>query len=300
MLFLLYRLASFLALHLPLPLAYFIARRIADCRYYFFPRLRQQVSSNLQVVLKQREKLLGIPADSATLRKTVRQAYYHFAKYLTDFLRSPRWNEQTVKQLVEVENLHFLQEAVSCGRGVIALTAHWGNWELAGIATSLLGFKVAAIALPYKRPSIARLFTIRRQYQGIRVLLTGGNPKHLLQALRNNEIIAVLGDRLFGEKGIPATFMGRTTFLPRGPATLSIRTGAVMLPGFLKMEGKRFRLFFGPAFNPPKELSEDEKISWLTQAGAEVMERVILSDPAQWLNFTPMWPVETHRSQSVG
>ncbi|HOL67166.1 MAG TPA: lysophospholipid acyltransferase family protein [bacterium] len=292
MLYLLYSFASFLAVHLPLPVAYFIARRVADWRYYFLPELRRQVTSNLRVVLKQRQQLTGVPADAASLRFTVRQVYYYFARYLTDFLRSPRWTLQTVKRMVKVENLDYLREALSRQRGVVALTAHWGNWELAGIVASLLGFKVAAIAFPYRSPSVARLFIRRRQFQGVRVISTGGNPKQLLRAIRNNEVIAVLGDRLFGEKGILVEFMGQPTLLPRGPATLAVRTGAVMLPGFLMMEGDHYRFFFGPPFEVPADLNEEEKISHLAQTGARFIEKTILSCPEQWLNFTRMWSPE--------
>ncbi|MCM8756921.1 MAG: lysophospholipid acyltransferase family protein [Candidatus Omnitrophica bacterium] len=290
MLYLLYRLAGFLALHLPLPLAYFIARRIADWRYYFIPRLRREIKANLKAALKQREQLTGVLTDPRMVRITVRKAYYQFARYLTDFLRSPRLTKAMVQRLVIVENLHYLETALAKKQGVIALTAHVGNWELAGIVTSLLGFPVAAIALPYKSKLVYRFFSRLRETHGVKVILTGSNPKQLLRAIKNNQIIAVLGDRLFGEKGMPVYFLGQLTSLPRGPATLSVRTGAPMLPGFLLMEKNRYKLFFGPVFQPPEGLSDEEKISWLTQAGAKKIEQIILSQPEQWLNFTRIRP----------
>jgi len=106
-------------------------------------------------------------------------------------------------------------------------------------------------------------------------------------------VLALLGDRVFREKGITVTFMGRPTVVPRGPATLAVKTGAKMLPGFLVMEEHGYRFFFGKMFQVPEHLSEEEKITYLAAEGARAIERGILEHPEQWLNFTPMWPSKT-------
>jgi len=123
----------------------------------------------------------------------------------------------------------------------------------------------------------------------VKVILTGENPKKILKALKSNEIVAILGDRLFTEKGMEVEFMGRKTYFPRGPATLAVKTKAKFLPGFLVMEGNSYRLFFGKIIEVPENMEEKEKIRYLVEKGAKEIEKNVLLYPEQWLNFSPMW-----------
>ena len=52
----------------------------------------------------------------------------------------------------------------------------------------------------------------------------------MLKALRSNEIVCLLCDRDIDRTGVEVEFFGERTTLPAGPATLSIRTGAPLLP----------------------------------------------------------------------
>ena len=289
MIAILYRFFCFLGIHLPLPVSYFIARRIAELRYIFLPSLRRIMRKNMKVVLKYREKIYGEKFDYSLLKEKVKQTYYYFAKYMVDFFNLPKWERKDVERKVKVENISYLDEALSYGNGVIVLTAHLGNWELAGVVTSLLGYKINAIAIPYRGPSITRIYKKRREEKGVKVILTGENPKKILKALKSNEIVAILGDRLFTEKGMEVEFMGRKTYFPRGPATLAVKTKAKFLPGFLVMEGNSYRLFFGKIIEVPENMEEKEKIRYLVEKGAKEIEKNVLLYPEQWLNFSPMW-----------
>lgn len=90
-------------------------------------------------------------------------------------------------------------------------------------------------------------------------------------------------------KGMEVEFMGRKTNLPRGPATLAVKTGAKFLSGFLVMEGNSYRLYFGKIIEVPEDMEEEKKIGYLVEKGAREIEKNILLYPEQWLNFSPMW-----------
>jgi len=92
---------------------------------------------------------------------------------------------------VKIDNIEILNEGLSRGKGVIALTAHVGNWELAGIVTSLLGYKITGVSIPYLNSAVTRIYKTRRKSKGMDVILTGSNSKGILKALRENKILAV-------------------------------------------------------------------------------------------------------------
>lgn len=284
----LYHLACFLAIHTPVFFCRFLSRRVAEIRYLALPRMRRTVRQNMSKVLEFRRRTTGQPWDRRLLERTVLGVYYNFARYMVDFFTFPRWSAKEVVRRVKVEGLNHLDEALRQGRGVVALTAHLGNWELAGVVTSFLGYPVNAIALTYRHPSITRIFVERRKKGNVNVALTGRGPRQILSALHRGEIVAVLGDRLFTEKGVAERFLGREVLLPRGPATLAVKTGAAMLPGFLFMDGEGFRLVFSEKFRVPEGADEETQILSLMRQGAKAMESAILSCPDQWLNFSPL------------
>jgi KDO2-lipid IV(A) lauroyltransferase len=283
-----YTFMCFLGRRLPLPGLYFTGRVVAAIRYFSQNRLRKTVKNNLRIVLEYRKKTEGIPYTEKYLDTLVKNTFYNFARYLADFFYIPKWDAERVKKRVKIDGMELLDEGLSRGKGVIALTAHTGNWELAGIAASLLGYKVTAISIPYLNPVVTRIYKNRRNFKGLDVILTGSNPKNILKALRENRILAVLGDKVFTEKGMKVKFMGTETILPRGPATLAVRTGAAFVAGFFVMQGRNYRFFFKKIQQPPEHLPEEEKINSLIQKGAEVIEKVIFDYPDQWLNFSPL------------
>jgi len=177
---------------------------------------------------------------------------------------------------------------LALGKGVVALTAHIGNWELAGITASLMGYGVTAVSIPYLSPAVTRIYRKRRSSKGINVLLTGTSPKGPLKALRENRVLAVLGDKVFTERGIKTVFLGVEASLPRGPATLAVKTDAFFTAGFFVMEKDKYRFFFKRIPAPLETMTEEEKINFLFRNGARAIEETILQYPSQWLNFSPV------------
>ncbi len=288
--YLIYRFFCFLGVHLPDWLAYFIGSSIAEVRYYITPNLRKTITENLRQVLKYKAYIENIPFDEKILHTYVKRTYRNFGIYMVEFFQIPKWNEKLVKEKVRVIGIDNLDRALSKSKGAIVITAHLGNWELAGIVTSLLGYNLSAVALPFRSDRIATIFIKRRRTKGVNVILTGSNPKEYIKALKKNSVIAILGDRIFTEKGIPINFMGKQTYLPRGPATLALRLNAPYLPGFLLREKKgRYALVFDKEIEIPDTEDYQEKIRVLVERSARILEKFIIKYPDQWLNFSRMW-----------
>lgn len=280
---LLFKFFSFLGVHLPLPLSYFIGRRLAELRYIFARDLRRKIRKNLKIIMEKKGE------KDFNLERLVKNTFYNFSKYMVDFFNIPKWNLKRVKERVIIENMELLDEGLSYGKGVIALTAHIGNWELAGVVASILGYKITAIAIPYLSRSITQLYKKRRESKGVEVILTGSNPKLVILALKRNRVLAILGDRPFTEKGAEVKFLGRKALFPRGPATLAVKTGAKFVAGFLVFHNDKYRFFFREIPPFPFSLSEEEKINFLLSCSASIIEEVILTYPDQWFNFSDIW-----------
>jgi lauroyl/myristoyl acyltransferase len=244
------------------------------------------MKKNLKIIFEFREKR---NLSERELSRYVKEVYINFGKYMTEFFTIPKLNYEKIKEKVIVENIEILDNALKKGNGVIALTAHIGNWELAGVITSILGYKICAVVIPYLSPKITEIYKKIRESKGVEVIFTGSNPKDFLKFKRENKILAILGDRVFTEKGVIVDFMGKKAIFPRGPATLAVKLKTEFIAGFLIRENRKYKLFFEKIDYPDERLTEDKKIDYFINQSVKIIERVILKYPTQWLNFQDIW-----------
>ena len=240
----LYKFGQFFVERLPLALSYKLAIFLSDIHYYLSFRDRRNVKNNLRVILPFSD---DIPHLS-------REVFRNFARYLVDFFYVPRrLNAEYIRDHVKITNLHYLPEALKMGKGGIILTAHIGNWELGGFIISHLGYPLIAVALPHKERSINNLFNSQRQSQGIKIVPNNVAIRECIKGLKENRMVALLGDRDFNSTGEMMDFLGKKARMPKGPAAFSLKTGAPIIPAFLTRDGKdRFNLVFEPPIFPPE------------------------------------------------
>ncbi|MCM8785437.1 MAG: lysophospholipid acyltransferase family protein [Candidatus Omnitrophica bacterium] len=272
--------------YFPEKICYFIAYFLTNLRYFFTPSLRRIMKKNLKIILEYKEKR---DLTEKELDKYVKEVYINFGRYMTEFFTIPKLTYEKVKKKVIVENIEILDLALKKGKGVIALTAHIGNWELAGVITSILGYRISAIVIPYMTPKITEIYRRIRERKKVEIIFTGSNPKDFIRFKRENKILAILGDRVFTEKGVIVDFMGKKAIFPRGPSTLAIKLKTEFITGFLVRENDKYKLFFEKIDYPPENLNEEEKIDFLLSQSVKKIEKVILKYPTQWLSFQDIW-----------
>ncbi|MCS7181164.1 MAG: lysophospholipid acyltransferase family protein [bacterium] len=272
--------------YFPEKICYFISFILTQLRYFTTPSLRKIMKKNLRIIFYFKE---GKNPEEKELNNYVKQVYVNFGKYMTEFFTIPKLNYKKVKKNVVVENIEILDEALEKKKGVIALTAHIGNWELAGVVTSILGYKISAIVIPYGSPKITEIYRKIREEKGVEVIFTGSNPKDFIKFKRENKVLAILGDRVFTEKGVIVNFMGKKAIFPRGPATLAVKLKTEFVAGFLVREKNKYKLFFEKINYPPEDLNEEEKIDYLLNQSVKIIEKTILKYPTQWLSFQDIW-----------
>lgn len=270
-------LAERLANGLPSGSAFRCAERLADVQWQLSAKDRSAVAANLSLVL-------GQPvSERSTL---VRDVFRNFGRYLVEFFTFHRVSEPQIT----LEGYEHLVDARRGGHGVIAITAHVGNWELAGGVLCRQGMPLTAVALPHHDPRLNRLFNRQRARFGVRVLPLGAvAARHSLQALRAGHLLGVLCDRAFTSDGVPVMFCGREVTFPHGPALLSLRSRTPAVPTFLVREDQwTFRLCIEPPIWPHPEGSPAASVRSLTQRYAAVLERYLKRFPSQWLMFQPI------------
>lgn len=280
--YLLYRIGQLLALLLPLKVGYRLGLMLADMRYFFFFRDRRVVKENLRVVLGK--------VDKKRLNSEARWVFRNFAKYLVDFFRFSKLNENFIDKFVTIEGRDHLDRALSGGKGVIIVTAHLGNWELAGAVVALLGYPLNVIALSHTNKRVDQLFVRQRSSKGVNVIPLGFTIRNCFRALSDNQIVALLGDRIFSGQGLRMDFFGKKAIIPKGPAVFSIKSSAPIVFTFMIREkDDKFKLIFEPMSNYTLTGDLDLDIKTVTKEVLRVVEKYIKKYPSQWFMATDLW-----------
>jgi KDO2-lipid IV(A) lauroyltransferase len=280
--YIIYRIGQFIALHLPLKIAYKIAIFFSDLHYIFAVGDRRIAKDNLKVIFPQK-------LDREIKRMRIKM-FRNFAKYLVDFFRFSKLDIDYIKRNIKVENIHYIDEVLSKGKGAIIVTAHLGNWELGGVVIALLGYPFWVVALPHKYRKVNDFFNSQRESKGIKVIPLGKAVRQSLDILKENRVLALVGDRNFSEKGIVLDFFGRPAIFPPGPAALSLKTGAKIILGFmLKNEDDTFTLKFEKPLEFISTGDKDNDLIGLTTQYRDIFEDYIRKYPDQWYMFRKFW-----------
>jgi len=276
----LYRIVKFLALYLPLRLIYAMAVFLSDLHFLISRTDRRIVIGNLNAIFQNQKESVRLARD----------VFRYFGKYLVDFFRTEKLNKDNIRKIVKFENLEVVDKALEQKRGVIIVSAHLGNWELGGIALSILGYPCNAIVLPHKHEKVNRFFNRQREFSGEKIIPLGNAARGCIECLNNNELIALVGDRDFTPGGIVEDFFGRKALIPKGPAGFSRKTGSPIIPGFvLRQKDDSFKFVFEEPIEPVRTNNKEEDLHNLTKKFLRVIEDYIKRYPSQWSMFREFW-----------
>ncbi len=245
-------------------------------------RYRTTALSNLTAAFGSEKK----PGEIERLAKDV---FKHFARESLQFFRLIWMTRDEIDRLVEVDGLENLDAALAKGRGCIAVTAHYGNWELLARKLVVLGYPVNVIARDSDDPGMTSIATRIRESAGYRVFDKDRPIIGAFRRLKNNEILGMLPDQN-DLQGIPVKFFNRQAATAIGPAFLSIRSGAPIVPLFARrLQDGRYKVVIYPEINFVPSGDQEEDIKTLTSLLTAAIEQEVRSNPSQWLWLHDRW-----------
>ena len=276
----LYCIARFLVLILPRSCSYFIAGILSSIKFYISRRDRRAVIFNITPLVENKKEL----------SRRAKRVFNNFAFYLVDFLNTSHINREFIKRYVSISGIGNLNSIVG-KKGIIALTAHIGNYELGGSIVSILGYDIHAIAFPHKDRRINDFFNNQRSIFKVKVIPTGRAVVRCIRLLKNKKMVAFLGDRDFASiKGYRVRLCGREALLPKGPSFFALKTDSVIIPSFFVRERKYFyRLIFEPPIFPRYNDGSLKSEKMLIEEQLRILEKYIRRYSDQWYMFQKYW-----------
>jgi phosphatidylinositol dimannoside acyltransferase len=262
--------------------ALYAAAAVGNIAFDLAPGKRLVVCENLS-------RPMRLAPTDRRVKRGARRAFRNYARYLVDMLRLATLSEEEAERLVRIENPEILAEARALGgSGVVVCTVHVGGMDLIGPGLRRHGERMHVVADDSTYGRLYRHLAAVRARHDVH-LIGWRNLRGLYRALRGGENLALFCDRGYRAGDVPVMFMGEPTTFPIGPATLSARVGAPMLPVHVRRtRDDRFVARGLPLIDAPR--SEPEAIQRATQELADALAGVISEDPGQWYMFRPIWP----------
>ena len=226
-------------------------------------------------------------ASGARLDRLSTAVFCNFAMCFSDLVST---NRRSAGRLLDcVGSVSGTEQLDGLAGGIVSVTAHVGNWELAGRLLAGRSARRTHVVVAPDAPELGRW--VRRDGDGVR-FLARREPAigiELLVALRRGEVVALQGDRGLGTRGdVAIPFFGRLAFFPLGPFLLARATHAPVVPAFCVLDaGYRYRVHVAKPFSVERGDEEAAAGAWVA-----ALEDVVREYPTQWFNFFDVWDPE--------
>jgi Kdo2-lipid IVA lauroyltransferase/acyltransferase len=269
---------------LPRSLALFTGRCIASIVRIAVPRLSRHAEINLQ---------LALPQISEAERSRIKSGVFaNLGRLLGEVSRFKRLTPDNISSIVVYEGIENFIRAKAEGRGVLLLTGHIGAWELSVFAHSIYGHPMSFLARRVDNPLVEQLAEKLRSKYGNRSIDKRGSVREVLRTLKEGGCVGVLADlNATREEGVFVDFFGLKACTTAGVATLALRTGAVVLPGYIIWDKKAriHRLHFDSPIPTVDTGNQRADIITNTAQYSRALESIIRKHPDQWLWIHRRW-----------
>jgi KDO2-lipid IV(A) lauroyltransferase len=255
--------------------------RAARWLYRLLPFRREVVLDNLR-------RVYGDAVDEAEIVRLAQAHYGHLGRLLWEFVWFPWLSQRRRLAMVRVENLDALLAAHAQAKGVLILTGHFGNFEVA-TAAGLAQFPQAHgrfhfVRRPIRPEWLDRLVTRRFRKAGFGVLPKRGGLDAILDRLGAGDLVVFPFDQHASRRdGVLVEFFGHPAGTFRSLAVIALSTGVPVVPAssWREPDGQHVLRFEAP-IAPIEHADANEAIRLNSRAYNRALERMIVRRPEQW------------------
>jgi KDO2-lipid IV(A) lauroyltransferase len=193
---------------------------------------------------------------------------------------------------VTIDGLEHVTRALAeSPNGILALSAHLGNWEVLSVVGMVTGLPTATVVRPLDSVLLDRFAERLRASTGVEVIRKRQAFRAVVEALRRGRVVAILLDQNASRaEGVFVPFFGRAASTSRSLALLSLRTHAPIVPVFVHREADgRHRIVVEPPLARPAAGSVQADVRELTAECARRVEAAVRRWPDQWLWLHRRW-----------
>lgn len=209
---------------LPGPWVFRVGEWLGALVWPFMGKRRRIVIRNLRIAF-------AGEMDMAEIHRMAKASFCRTAANMISVAYTARLSPKQLKDVLRVENLELLEQALAKGRGVVLLLAHMGNWELLSRMVHFFpeGSKAGAMYRHLNNIPLDRRTRKRREADGTRMFSKNDGFHQVTGFLRDGGIVGILADQRVGMQGDIVPFFGRLTRSTPLPSLLARRAKAEVI-----------------------------------------------------------------------
>ncbi len=278
---------------MPIRLALAVGRWSGRLIYYFDARHRRIVYRNLKMAFAGSRGL-------GAIRTIARQVFQNYGQNFIELLRLPNFKEGEFRRHIRIEGQEHVHAAMKRNKGLILLAMHFGSWELANLASTMMGYPYKVIVKPQQRYSrLDELLNEYRECGGSVPIQKGIGTRDLVRSLKNNEIVAMVMDQ-GGKEGVAVPFFGRKASMADGAIRLALKMDIpVCFAVMMREQGPDHRVIIHPPLVIERTDDIQHDIRTNLARMTAVMEQYIRERPAEYMWFYKIWKYSSDAAIAV-
>ena len=234
-----------------------------------------------------RENILGVFPDASDekIATMSREMWYHLLLMGVEIAQAPRKIHDTNwRKHVYIRDIVQMTSYLIDYRPLVAVSGHFGNFEMGGYVTGLLGMPSYTVAREMDNPYLDDFINKFRGHNGQFILPKDGSSTAIQEVMESGGILTILGDQHAGTKGCWIDFLGRPAACHKAIALFTLSGNAPMMVSYCKHTGKPLQFEIGcTGVADPLELDPELKnVTALTQWYNDRLAEAIFNDPDQF------------------
>ncbi len=274
---------------LPVKIALLIGEWLGEMMYRLMNHRRAIGQKNLTIAF-------GHDISDLEKERILRSTFRNFGKLFVEVLHFPRMGNNYICKKVSILGKDNYIEAQNSGKGVLVLAAHFGNWEMASYAQSMVDAPINIVARPLDNPFLNGVVTKLRTMHGNKLLSTKDGLKQIIKALKNRETVAILMDQnTVRDQGIFVNFFGEPACTIPVIAVLALRYDVPVIPAFLVRTGyDTHTMHIEPEISILRTREALKDIRLNTANFNKIIEKFIRKYPEQWFWIHNRWKTQCY------
>ncbi len=278
-----YRLYEKLILRLPLKASYRIAKRVGGVAYLLRRKDRQERTKII-------ERIFEGKVTHKRAQRIIRAGFEDFNKSLVDFFRIPKLNKDYLNNCVEIAGQENLDAVLQEGKGAILAGLHIGNGGFAASLLALKGYSINVVVWEDVNKRVDKLFQATRQAKGVRIIYSHHAAKDILNALKRNEIVAMMVDLSGGNKGVRLNCWGREIRIMRGAFAFAQKQDIPILPAvIIRQSNDTHKIIIGSPETIETKQNREKSLEATVEKLFNFFKGYIEKYPEQWYWIRNLW-----------
>jgi Kdo2-lipid IVA lauroyltransferase/acyltransferase len=253
------------------------------------------------VAIGMRNLSIAFPERSEKERlRILRASYINLGKGGAEYVRLAGFFHTRLRDRVRYERFHYWDEVAGRypGKGMVVLSAHFGNFELMACAHAMHGYQINLVHHTQRFLAGDALMTFARERCGVEILRKHSAARAVLRALRTGDMVGVPFDQnAKRSEAVWVPFFGEPAATTSGLARMVAMSGAPVIPAFIVREkdGRHHRIEIQDEI--PIQRSGDAEADVLenTRRFVKVIEDMVRRYPEQFL-----WTHRRYRTRPRG